>query len=101
MAELFYIEISIGDGLRLCKAFAGKIFNYILHLVELPNIAGGDRGIKVILKRTNDIHDIKGIQGEILQKIGFVSNAGFSGYIMDDSLYQFKHNCLLYQLCGV
>jgi len=68
-----------------------KIADYILNLAKLPDIPRRYRDIVLFLKRTYDIHDIKGIQGQIPDKIRFLREPCLSGDAADDFFNSFQH----------
>ena len=64
--------------------------------MKLPDITSGDFSIKVILKFSDNIHDIKGIEGQVLHKIGVISEPFFACNFVYDVLNQLQHTmCLL------
>jgi hypothetical protein len=59
--------------------------------MERPNVSCGDVNVEMVFKRAYDVHDIEGIEFQILNKIRIISHMLFAGDLEDDFLHEFQH----------
>ena len=93
----FYIVYLYDDLPILCfhlyfKSSFLHVGDDVLYLMQLPDVPGGYRRIKIFLKCAYNIHKFKRIQAQILDEVRFVVEIRFSGNVENNLLNEFQHD---------